>query len=248
LVLIFFGYVKGKQKLVGVITGLILILKSAGTYLLLLFVIQKRWKCLLWFFISIVSIFVLTLPFFGLDSWIDYSNKLINYSSSPTLSVTAYQSIHSFFHHLFIFDAKWNPEPILNLKIVGILLTIISSLIILAVTIFNIIKYKKTDLAFGLFIIAGLILNPASIDYHYMLILLPVLILIDWLRRKPSKNLWILFGVSFILIALNIPYVSPKVTGSWLALFAYPKLYGAMGLWLLALKVSSNMETVIYNE
>ena len=32
LVEIFYGYVKGKQKLAGVITGLILILKSAGTY------------------------------------------------------------------------------------------------------------------------------------------------------------------------------------------------------------------------
>lgn len=238
LTVIFVGYMKGDRKLPGIVTGLIVILKSAGTYLLLLFIIRKNWKNLLWSVITIIFLFLVTIPFLGFDSWIAYSNKLMNYSSSPTLSVTAYQTIHSFFAHLFIFDAKWNPEPIINLEIVGILLTIVSSLIILALTIFSIIKHKKPDLAFGLFVIAGLILNPASIDYHYMLILVPVLILIDWLRRNPSKYLWILFGVSFVLIALKIPYVSPKVTGGYLALFAYPKLYGAVGLWLLGLRAS----------
>jgi hypothetical protein len=33
-----------------------------------------------------------------------------------------------------------------------------------------------------------------------------------------------------LLIALFLPYISPKITRSLLAVFAYPKLYGAIGI------------------
>jgi hypothetical protein len=33
-----------------------------------------------------------------------------------------------------------------------------------------------------------------------------------------------------LLIAVFLPYISPKVTGGLWAVFAYPKLYGAIGL------------------
>jgi hypothetical protein len=94
------------------------------------------------------------------------------------------------------------------------------------------------DLAFGTFIIVGIILSPPSIDYHYVLMLIPILILFNWLIKNPSKILWIFFGISYLLIAASIPYISPKITGGLWALFAYPKLYGALGLWVLSLHAS----------
>jgi hypothetical protein len=78
------------------------------------------------------------------------------------------------------------------------------------------------------------------LDYHYVLILIPVLIILDWLRQNPSKIFWILFIIFYLLIAVFIPYISPKVTGSLLALFAYPKLYGAIGLLILMLFASNH--------
>ncbi|MDH3268651.1 MAG: DUF2029 domain-containing protein [Ignavibacteria bacterium] len=238
LVLAWFAYESGIDTLLGNIIGVVFILKTAGSFLIILFAFQKKWKSLLWVFVTVVFYFIASLPLLGLNSWSAYGNKLLSYTSSPTLSVTAYQSVHSFFHHLFVFDAQWNLEPLINLPLIGKSLTIIFSLGILIVTIVSALKFKKSDLAFGSFIIAGLILNPATIDYHYMLILIPIIILIDWLKNNCSFSMWAIFLFSFLLIALSIPYTSAKVTSGLWAVLAYPKLYGALGLLGLVLRAS----------
>jgi len=237
LTFVFFCYISQKSKLPGILMGLVLILKSAGTFLFLFFLIRKRWKLALFTILTFISLFLISLPVLGLDSWIVYANKLVDYSSSPTLSVTAYQSVHSFFHHLFNYDEKWNPYPILNLPLLAKSMTLIVTLTLIIVSGWIVLKSKDKSLAFSTFIIMGLILNPASIDYHYVLILIPVFILLDWLRKNPDRTNWIIFLISFLMIALAFPYTSQKITSGFWALFAYPKLYGAFGLWLLSLIV-----------
>jgi len=244
LILAWFVYESGNEKLLGIILGLVFILKTAGIILLILLALKKKWKSLVWVFVTIVFLFAATLPIFGLDPWFAYFNKVLDYTSSPTLSVTAYQTIHSCFHHFFIFDAQWNPDPLINLPIIGKSLTIVFTILILVITIFSVIKNKKSDLAFGTIMIAGIMLNPASIDYHYMLMLIPILVIINWLIKTPSIGLWILFVISYLLIAASLPYISPKITGGLLAVFAYPKLYGALGLWLLSFNVSYRTDII----
>jgi Glycosyltransferase family 87 len=237
-VLVWFAYETGNELLLGISIGLVFILKTAGIFLLILLVIKKKWKSLLWFFASILFLFAVTLPMFGLDSWSAYLNKLLDYSSSPTLSVTAYQTIHSYFHHFFVLDEQWNPAPLINLPYLGKSLTIFFSTLILIITIIIAFKSKKSELIFGSFIIVGIILSPPSIDYHYMLMLIPIFILFDWLIKNPSIVLWSLFAIAYLLIATSLPYISQKITGGIWAVFAYPKLYGALGLWFLSLRGS----------
>jgi hypothetical protein len=43
--------------------------------------------------------------------------------------------------------------------------------------------------------------------------------------------LWLLFLFFFAIIAADLPYKSPRVTRGVWAIFAYPKLYGGIGLW-----------------
>ena len=238
LVLAWFAYESGNELLLGISIGLVFILKTAGIFLLILLVIKKKWRSLLWFFAIVLFLFAVTLPIFGIESWSAYLNKLLDYSSSPTLSVTAYQTIHSFFHHLFVFDMQWNPEPLIDLPLLGKSIKILFTLIILIVTIIAAIKSKRPELVFGSFIIVGIILSPPSIDYHYMLMLIPIFILFNRLIKNPSVGLWSLFAISYLLIATSLPYISPKITSGHWALFAYPKLYGALGLWFLTLRVS----------
>jgi hypothetical protein len=246
LVLAWFAYSSNNETLLGSIMGFVFVLKTAGPFLWILFVIQKKWESLILTFATAIILFVTTLPLVGLDSWSAYGNKLLNYTSSPTLSLTAYQTIHSFFHHFFVFDEKWNPEPLTNLPLVGISLTMIFTLIILNVTIIGAYKFKQLELAFGTFIIAGIILNPASIDYHFMLMLIPIIIVLNWLIKNPSLVLWGIFIISFMLIAISIPYTSPKITTGLWSVFAYPKLYGALGIWFLSLRISY-LSKIIYS-
>jgi hypothetical protein len=81
-----------------------------------------------------------------------------------------------------------------------------------------------------MFIIGGILISPASLDYHYVLLLLPLAIFINWLRHNRSKPLWVILVIFYLLIAVFLPYTSGKVTGGIWAIFAYPKLYGAVGL------------------
>jgi hypothetical protein len=235
LALIWFAYQSRYDKTLGVLLGLIFMIKTAGFFLWILLVIQKKWKSLSWIFITVAISFLITLPFLGIDSWFAYINKLQNYSESRTLVVTAYQTVSGFFHHFFMFDEYWNPYPLTNLPLAAKLLTILFSLLLMIITIISAIRFKKSELAFGSFIIIGTILNPASIDYHFVLLLIPIIILFKSILENPLKNKLLLFIFSFILIALNFPYTSEKVTKGVAALFAYPKLYGAIGLWILCL-------------
>ena len=75
-----------------------------------------------------------------------------------------------------------------------------------------------------------MIISPVSLDYHYTILLLPILMLVAWIRNNPSFLLWILLLIFVALIAVDAPYSSPRISGGGWAILAYPKLYGAIGL------------------
>lgn len=238
LVFAWLAYNSGKEEWLGFLIGLIFILKFSTIILWLLLPVQKKWKGLSRAFATIVLLFIVTLPWVGIESWKVFINELINYTSNSSTSVTAYQTVNSLFNHLFVFDKQWNPEPIINLPLLGKLLSLLVGVIIFAITIRHAYKFKS-DLSFGTFIIAGLILSPASIDYHYVILLIPFLILFNWLRENNSFLIWLCFILLYVLTASSLPYNSPKVTEGFWAIFAYPKLYGAVGLWCLLMLVSN---------
>lgn len=235
LVLSWHAYNTDNQKLLGVLLGLLFLLKTAGVIIWLLLVIKKKWKSLIWILITMATLILITLPFIGIESWFAYSNRLLGYTSNSELAVTAYQTIHSFFHHLFMFDKYWNPYPVENIPILASTLTIFFSIAVMIITAFTAINFKSPDLEFSFLIVAGTILNPASIDYHFVLLLIPIIISIDVLRKNHSGNLWILLFISFSLIALKLPYTSLKITKGFTAIFAYPKLYGSLGMLIFFL-------------
>ena len=87
----------------------------------------------------------------------------------------------------------------------------------------------------------GIVLGPVSLDYHYVLMLIPILITLNWLKQNPNKIFWILFLISYLLMSVYLPYIFQKITSGLLAVFAYPKLYGGLiilSLMMFALKRS----------
>jgi hypothetical protein len=237
-----YAYVSGKEKLLGVAIELIFVLKSTSFIFWLLLLVQRRWRSIVWGLITVSVVILLSLPWIGFNAWQTYAGKLIDYISNPSLSVTAYQTLHSFFHHLTSFDQQWNPEPLINLPLFGNLLSIFSVLIIAGVCSFIAFKNSKSEMAFGIFIIAGLIISPVSLDYHYTILLLPILILISNIRRDTSEMLRGMILIFVSLIAVYLPYASPHLTKGVWAVFAYPKLYGAIGLLGLFIMLSYRSE------
>ena len=242
LIVAWYAYVSGKEKLLGVAIGLIFVLKSTSFIFWLLLLVQRRWRSIVWGLITVSVVILFSLPWIGFNAWQTYAGKLIDYISNPSLSVTAYQTLHSFFHHLTSFNQQWNPEPLINLPLLGNLLSIFSVLIIAGVSSFIAFKQNKSETAFGIFIIAGLIISPVSLDYHYTILLLPILMLINNIRKDSTVMLWVMILIFISLISVHLPYASPRLTrGSW-AFFAYPKLYGAIGLWVLFIMAAYRTE------
>ncbi|MBT8379544.1 MAG: hypothetical protein KJN64_09950 [Ignavibacteria bacterium] len=66
------------------------------------------------------------MPWIGIDTWFTYSEKFFSYVLHPSLSVTAYQTLNSFFHHVTNYNQQWNPEPIFNLPALGKILSLLA--------------------------------------------------------------------------------------------------------------------------
>ena len=227
------------QTLLGILVGIMVMLKFSGVILLLLLITQKKWRSIFWMFATIISLIILSLPWIGLKAWFIFGEKLFQLNSLSLLSVTAYQTIHSFFYHIFVFNQQWNPFPIIDLLDLGILLSAVISLFLLGGTIFYSYRCKNSELNLSVFIITGVVLSPVSLDYHYIILLLPFLIFIKQFKENCTKYLWILLILFYALIATGLPYTSDKLAKGWLSIFAYPKLYGALGLlWLFFYQLS----------
>ena len=141
----------------------------------------------------------------------------------------------SFFRHLFVYDEQWNPGPLVDLPRVGVVLSWIGAIVLLGVSTAVALMRRHADLLFAAFVLLGLVLSPVSLDYHYVMALLSIALLLShWQYRMVSWG-GLTLTVGAILIAVDLPYRSAELAdGAW-ALLAYPKLYGALLLWGLAL-------------
>ena len=235
LLLAWYGYRHRRPALLGVGLGLLLILKTAALPLWVLVLAQRRWRALLWGGLTILGTGLVSLPLLGLDAWATYVRLLPQLATEPWLAVTAYQSQYGFFRHLLIFDPQWNPEPLLNAPWLGTWLPALATLAVVAASARASWRAEASDPAFALFALASIVLSPVSVDYHYTLGLLPVAVL---LARVPFWRSWpasLGLIMAVLLIGADLPYQSPQLqVGAW-AFLAYPKLYGGLLLWALAL-------------
>ncbi len=244
--LVWHGYRQGQDRLGGTSLGLMLIFKLAGLLLWPLFLLQRRWRIMVWGGGTAVLIFLLSLPRLGVIAWQQFAVNFLQSSNKPILMVVAYQTWGSFSKRLFIPDAQWNPSPLFDYPAVGEGLSVLGLVVLTAVTLFA--AYQSTrrlvgagedtavnDLLFALFLTLGMMINPATVDYHYPLLILPLAIVAARTREQGQPLMWLMLLAAFVLVSTDLPYRSPRLAdGAW-TLLAYPKLAGSLLLWALTL-------------
>lgn len=235
LVVAYYGYRQENEILLGIALALMMILKTAGILLWVLIFVQRRWKALGCGIAFVFAIVLFSLPRIGLEAWKIYGQLLFELTSQPELSVTAYQTHLSFFLHLFTFNAQWNPSPILISPVLGNWLPKITFIIMLGTSSYYAFQTHKSDLIFASFAVLSIILSPVSQDYHYTMLLVPIVILIARTREYPSLWFGLILVIATVPIAVSFPYKSSQLTAGVWALFAYPKLYGGLILWIILL-------------
>jgi hypothetical protein len=229
------GYRHRRAWVLGIALGLMLVLKTAGVLLWLLLLVQGRWRALAWGAASALIVGLVTLPGLGLNAWRTYFHLLPGLSARPELAVTAYQTLPGFVRHLLVFDERWNPAPLFHAPALANWLVGLGFVVMAGLSTYRAHITDRADLIFAAFASANVILSPVSLDYHYALLLVPIVILMAWVREQAVAWPGIVLAAAMLLLAADLPYRAPQLAaGAW-ALLTYPTLYGAWLLWGLAL-------------
>ena len=227
------GFRRASAPRLGMPLGTLFCWKTAGLMYWPMLIAARRLRAFVWATLTVILISVASLALMGFDAWVAYFSAARELSGDASLSVTAYQTQLSLVRHLFVYDTRWNPAPLVNLPAVASVLSVTLVCALLGSTAFVAWKRRSDDLIFAAFSALTLILSPVSLDYHYTLALLPLAILLTDVRAHPISALVVMIGA--LLIAADLPFRSPQLAPGALSLFAYPKLYGAYLLWGVAL-------------
>src|SRR5262249_21863821 len=76
--------------------------------------------------------------------------------------------------------------------------------------------------------VLGVLFSPRVGDYHYSLLLIPVVVCCVRLWVSCSKTDLLLFGGALLLLSTKIPYNSDIFQKTWLGVFGFPRVYGAL--------------------
>lgn len=230
------GYRRKQPAVLGVALGFMLALKAAGVLLILLLVAERHWRALAWTAATGAAAVLASLPWAGLAAWRAFAAVLATAGAAPETTITAYQTLPGLIRHLTVPDAHWNPWPLIAAPHLGSWLA--TAAVVLALGLLVVLA-RRTNVQpaarFASFATAGIFLMPLSLDYHYVLALLPVALLAENTRRSSRRLTWAALGLAVLLIGANLPYRSPRFAPRAWALLAYPKLYGGMLLCALAL-------------
>jgi len=226
--------------LAGILLGSMLVLKSAGLWLIPVLLLGRRWRIVAAALLTASTIVLLLSPLVGLAPWHNYlldGPKWV--LTDPSNYASAYQTVRSLAGHLFIYDATWNPAPLVRLPwMVSCLTTAISVAVLLVSVRFDRLDSRSRErraLTLGMLTAPLVPLAPIGEGHHYML-LLPALVISWWVaaRARPRMLCWAALVASTFLICVPLRYYqSPSLRDGWLALLSYPRVYGALGLWAL---------------
>jgi hypothetical protein len=220
--------------------GLMLILKTAGAWLWPLLFLARRWRVLACAALVAASLALASLPWIGVASWLAYIERLPELAMAPRRFVTAYQTTTSLFGHLLIYDLQWNPTPAVDAPLLARALTMAIMLLTLALSAYwgrlNDSRREVRVLTLALFISLNVTSAPFGEDYHYVLVLPALLVAAWWTWQSVNTQSWMTWGMlalAALLLAAPLPYKLPALEMGWLALLAYPRVYGAYLLWLV---------------
>jgi len=225
-----------------------------GLALLVPAAIQRRWR-----FVAVaagvISVAVaLSTLIVGIDGWRVWIETSIGWRGRPETTVTAYQTLNSLFGHLFRLEPGWNEGPVLDAPILAEALWWSS---VAALGTVSVVVVRRTRIAgpsdgrsmarslvpLAIFVPVALVASPIAEDYHYVLGLFPVIVCgaILFRERPSSVPAWLCFLGAIALIAPPWPFNQQPVYGWWALLF-YPRVYGALLLWLALLALRGSRE------
>lgn len=225
---------RGRDGAAGMSLGVAAAAKLAALPVLLVLAVRAAWRPVVVALATAAALAFATLWFAGSDGWSTFARAVVADVVQPPafLSVTAYQSTTGLLGHLFTLDPAWNREPIAVLPWVASLGAAAATLVVIAVTAW-LGRTGRVELAIGTAVAAGLLVLNLAQEYHFAMLLVPAAValaaFLDGPRRTVLSAAWL--GLALVVAGAPLPYEDPGLAAGWLALAAYPRLYGTILLW-----------------
>jgi hypothetical protein len=194
-----------RDLLAGLFLGVALALKLFTGLFLIIFLIQRRWRLLLWYAATYLATTVSALIITGKENFFDYLANLRNinwYEAIWNGSSMGYFTRIFNGYPQFAFFSTIDP---------GRLFSVIFSLAIFAFIIYAIWPRKETihkdkfDLDFSLAIVAMLLISPLGWMYYFSILVLPIIVI--WNSIQESNMLRIRYWVVVAWLLSTIPSV-----------------------------------------
>jgi hypothetical protein len=219
--------------LASVYVTLLLVIKGYGVIFLLLALFRREWRLLILTSANYLLIISLSSLLIGVETWIAYFATMKTVIFSFPISATYQQNIQSFIAWFFVKD-KWNVHPFFELPFIAqplIAIFMISGVVFL----YRLAKQSRDiQLPFMFAIILGVLTVPFIYDYHYVFLFLPIVACYKQLSEYVTTTETIIFGAATFLLTVKIPYDYPVFQNTWMGIFGFPRVCGAMMIiWLL---------------
>ncbi len=230
------GLKKRKNVLFTLPLSAVFLFKGYGVVNFLWLAVKKKWKELIYSTGFIIAGIIITIPLIGINTWKEYLSTVTGKMGQlPEMGNTAYQTFNSLLMHLFVFDQKWLPHPLVILPNNPVfIISILISLLFIAYILFEKnIAEEHLPLSFSAAIAAGVVTAPVAEQYHYLLFIPLVIgmskILIEEFKEKRSIGIYEFFFVIAIAVMIApLNYKSMQFSSFPVYLLAYPKLYAGI--------------------
>lgn len=208
------------------LAGLIL-LKMNGWPIWLTLIALKRWRLLTYALGLTVLGGVMHAYWFGIGMWQTYFLEVLpRWLRAPWLVATAYQTVSSFCLRLLQFDLTWNPYPLVNAPGLARGVGYTCTLALLCATLLR-ARSLPAYYAVCSASVLSVILSPTAEQYHFLILLPAVMLLIADAIHQPTRDVFLLL-LALVLLSRFVPFKTERFAeGGW-ALLAYPRLYAAL--------------------
>jgi hypothetical protein len=226
--------VGGRATTAGLAVGAAVAAKLAAVPLFLLLAVRGSVRSVAVALGTAIVLAGLTVGFAGLDGWTRFLGVLGDdvLRPPPSVAVTAFQSATGVLSHLFAPDPRWNPDAVAALPALAGAGALLATGVVLGLTLW-LGRDGRADVAVGAAITAGVLVVNLTQEHHFAMLLVPAVVsLARWLESPERRVLDVVWlALAFLLLAAPLAYKDPLLADGWIALLAYPRLYGAWLLW-----------------
>jgi hypothetical protein len=216
-----------RDGLAGVALGLLLGLKTSGTALVAVLVVQRRWRALIVAAACAALLAIAVTPFIDGSMWWMFPGVVRDFIQRPSGSVTAYQTTLSLFRHLCIADPAWNPAPAANCGAIAFAVPSVLLATALAVTLYFVHRAPSNPAGLAAGATLSLLALPTSAEVHFVLLAIPLAMI----RLRPAELV-----IIAALLIVPLEWTAERFTTGWWSLLAYPRLYATWLLWAACLR------------